>query len=139
MDLIHAVREGNVAQLIRILKSDPKAALWADSNKWTLLHYIAAQGVDSSSSHAVIASLLINAGADPNARTILGWTPLHVIASNGSAESVPVARVLLENGGDVQATTKDGMSWEMFWQHGQEIYDLLSSYESPNTWLNSDR
>ena len=55
-----------------------------------------------------------------------------MIAISGSLESVPIARVLLEAGADVQATTKDGLSWQTFWQHGREIYDLLSSYESPN-------
>lgn len=137
MDFLSEVCQGNVAQVIEFLKSDPTIALWTDRNKWTLLHYISAQGVNSSSSHAVIANLLIKAGADPNAQTILGWTPLHMIASNGSVESVPVARVLLESGADLQATTRDGMSWQMFWQHGQEIYDFLSSYETPNTRLNS--
>jgi uncharacterized protein len=46
----------------------------------------------------VVAKLLLDAGADVNARQSGGWTPLHSAAQNGDVE---FARVLAEAGADV--------------------------------------
>ena len=48
---------------------------------------------------------LILAGADVNARTDGGATPLHIAASRGAT---PVASALIDNGADVQAKDADG-------------------------------
>ena len=45
-----------------------------------------------------VAKLLLDAGADVNARQSGGWTPLHSVAQNGDVE---FARVLTEAGADV--------------------------------------
>lgn len=44
--------------------------------------------------------MLLNSGADPNAKWLDGWTPLHVAASGGHAD---IVRLLLEHGADVHA------------------------------------
>ena len=52
-----------------------------------------------------IARLLIDHGADVNAKAENDLTPLHTAAARGDLES---ARLLLEHGADINATTKDG-------------------------------
>ena len=47
---------------------------------------------------STVAKLLLDAGADVNARQSGGWTPLHSAAQNGDVE---FARVLTEAGADV--------------------------------------
>ena len=52
-----------------------------------------------------VASLLLAAGAEPNARTDDGRTPLHSAASSGDA---PMVGTLLQAGADANARTPDG-------------------------------
>jgi ankyrin repeat protein len=49
--------------------------------------------------------LLLERGADPNARQQLGFTALHSAASRGDVE---MAKLLLQHGADPNATTDDG-------------------------------
>jgi ankyrin repeat protein len=50
--------------------------------------------------HAEIVKLLLDRGANANARQHGGWAPLHSAAQNGDLES---ARALLDAGADVSA------------------------------------
>jgi uncharacterized protein len=70
-----------------------------NSMRVTPLHSAAAGG------HTAIVKLLLNAGADPNARQAGDFTPLHAAAQNGDVESV---RALLFNGADTNARTTEG-------------------------------
>jgi uncharacterized protein len=65
----------------------------------TALHAAAA------GSHASVARMLVEAGADANNRQRHGYTPLHSAAANGDLESV---ELLLESGADASATNDDG-------------------------------
>ncbi len=51
--------------------------------------------------------LLLERGADPNARQQMDYTPLHSAASHGDVE---MAELLLAHGADPDARTSDGMS-----------------------------
>jgi hypothetical protein len=129
MITIHeAARAADLDALRAILDEDSDRIEDRTDLGWTALHVLAAQGDGSSDRHAAAARLLIQRGADANARDLIGQTPLHLIAMNGSAASVRVARVLLENGADVGATTDQGWDWQFYWQHGTEVKELLLSH-----------
>lgn len=54
-----------------------------------------------------IVKMLLDKGADPNAKNANGSTPVHTAAFTGN---VPVLEMLLEAGGDPQAPDKEGRS-----------------------------
>ena len=64
---------------------------------WTPLHVAAL-----NSTHPTIVSLLLDHGADANAKSDSGWTPLH------GATRPAIARLLIEHGADVRATNVSG-------------------------------
>lgn len=101
-----------------------------DEREWTPLHMIAALGEDANELHEKFTTLLLENSASPDATTPTGFTPLHFIAMNGSAESMGVLNQLIKFHPNPYATTSDGVtSWRILWQHGQEVFDALEDYE----------
>jgi ankyrin repeat protein len=95
-----ACSKGDVEVMRGLLVSDPGLARATDAAGrypgWTGLHSAARRG------HADAARLLLDYGADPNAREAGDNTyPLHWAAAVGDMETV---RVLLDAGGDVHGT-----------------------------------
>jgi len=123
-----AVRNGDVVEVKRLIDSEPQLINATNELGWTLLHLVAAQGIDTVRAHEEIARFLIGKGADVNAKAAADITPLHLIAANGSKESLPVATVLLENHANPYSKDKIGWLPRMYWQHGVEIRDLLMKY-----------
>lgn len=82
-----------------------------DSNQWTALHYAAQKAQES------VAQLLLERGAQPDARADRGRCPLHVAARNGHED---VARLLLLHRANADARNDDGFS-PLHWAalHGQ--------------------
>ncbi len=70
-----------------------------NETKVTPLHSAAAGG------HTKIVRLLLDSGADPNARQQGDFTPLHAAAQNGNLEMM---RLLLFRGADAEARTAEG-------------------------------
>ena len=70
--------------------------------------------------------VLLERGADPNARQQLGFTPLHSAASRGDVE---MAKLLLQNGADPNAKTDDG----------KNSIDIAEKYGQPDfaEWFRS--
>jgi hypothetical protein len=89
---------------------------------WTPLHYAAYNG------HVEIARLLLQNGADLNAKDRYGSSPLHLSAEQGS---VDILHLLVENGADLEAQDDDG--WRVLhkaaWMgHLPFIQELISRY-----------
>jgi ankyrin repeat protein len=99
-------------------------------HRWTLLHQLAGLGKKTLPVHARMAEDLLSAGADVNCKTVLGWTPLHLIAMQGQAQAVELAKVLIAHRPDLMAVDDQGLGWKDNWQHGKEIYDLLEDARS---------
>lgn len=88
--------------------------------KVTPLHSAAASG------NIEIAGLLLENGANANARQQAGFTPLHSAAQNGQVE---MALLLLEHGADVKAGNDEGQNaLDLAVANGRsEMVDLLKS------------
>ncbi len=83
-----------------LLKNGADVSLSArNAQKVTALHAGATRG------DAEIVRMLLEAGADPNARQEGGFVPLHSAAANGNA---PVVELLLKHGARADAKTDDG-------------------------------
>ena len=61
----------------------------------------------ASARHRHVVAVLLEAGADPNARQSGGWTPLHSAVHNGD---LPNVTLLLAAGSDPSAVNDDGVS-----------------------------
>ena len=59
----------------------------------------------ASRGHEAVVRLLLEAGADKEAKNNGGWTPLIIAAMNGHEA---IVRLLLEAGADKEAKNKDG-------------------------------
>lgn len=135
-DVFEAAALGELGRLTQLLDADPAVASSRSGDGFTALHYAAFFGrsdvirlllargaeVDSvghgwmtgTALHSAVSrmqrdpvQILLDAGANPNARQSAGWSPLHSAARNGDVESV---RSLLEAGADPSATNDEGRS-----------------------------
>jgi ankyrin repeat protein len=94
------VKEGDTAAVEAALKEKPDLALKKYSNGFTLLHDAAYWGQRD------VAEVLLKYGADVNARTKDGVTPLiNAVSPKGSTE---LAILLVKNGADLHATANNG-------------------------------
>jgi ankyrin repeat protein len=86
-------------------------------------------GQNVALSRSKVARLLLEHGADVNARENDRSTPLHVAARNGRVE---VVRVLLEHGANVAAEGEDGKTASQFASEigHEEIAKLLSEHRT---------
>jgi uncharacterized protein len=99
--LMRAVIFGSYECAKVLIERGAKVGAEQIANNSTALHDVAAESRGS----AKMAQLLIQAGADVNAKTSGGYTPLLVAAGRGKTE---VVKVLLEAGADVHATGESG-------------------------------
>jgi ankyrin repeat protein len=94
-----AVFDGNIEAVKQHLDAGAEVDAKDDEFVATFLHWAAAGGQNE------IVELLINNGADVNAKDSLDGTPLHLAAREGHMET---AELLIAEGADVNAKTADG-------------------------------
>jgi hypothetical protein len=97
-----AAYSGNLEVVRILIECDPASINARDRTGWTPLSW-ASRGHNSNDGS--VLRLLLEHGADTNAQSQSGSTPLHVASSNGA---LGVVRLLLEHGADVEATNKYG-------------------------------
>lgn len=99
-DEIHdAAKNGNLAKVQALVKSNPDLVFSKDDTGATPLHFAALEG------HKEVAALLLASKADVNGKTKGDRTPLHQAAHNGHRD---VAELLLANKADSNAKDVDG-------------------------------
>ncbi len=106
-----------VELLREALREDPKLAqfVWHDTNAIpgefrchnTILH-LAADRMYGDPCFLELAALVLEYGADPNARNDTGWTPLHY-ACNHESRDPDMAALLLKHGADPNAADNRGL------------------------------
>lgn len=135
LDLFEAAALGDAARVEALLEEDPGLLDSRSPDGWTPLHLAAHFGheevvrlllelgaeVDvrsrnvmantplhaAAGRHPPVCEILVEAGADVNARQEGGWTPLHAAARSGHAETV---ELLLSRGADPSLTNDDDES-----------------------------
>jgi ankyrin repeat protein len=120
-DAFEAAALGDADRLRAVLDAEPSAMAQLSSDGWTPLHLAGFFG------HADAVRLLLERGADPDARSTnaLRNTPLHAgVAGPGALE---IARLLVPAGADVNAAQHGGYTaLQSAAQHGSvELIDLL--------------
>lgn len=129
MPEIHeAIRAKDAQRVKALLAADPSIVSAQDDLGWTPLHLVAAQGCETQTIHEEVARLLLAAGADVHAECRGYLTPLHLLAANGSVESVGVTKVLLEAGANPIRKGNCILMPLQMWQHGKEVKELLMQY-----------
>jgi ankyrin repeat protein len=110
-------RSEHVERVREALRADPKWAnfVWHNPDaipgqfKWhnTILHLLADR-MYGEAENLELAALVLEHGADPNARNDMGWTPLHYACQLDSRDEDMVA-LLLNHGADPNAADNRGL------------------------------
>jgi hypothetical protein len=121
--LHHCAKNGFTTSVKRLLSiRNINVNVKDDASGATPLHYAAENG------HIEIVRLLLQNGAEVNARSINGYTPLHDAAENGH---VDILHLLVENGVDLEAQSNNGeraLHWAAVNGHLPFIQELISRY-----------
>jgi ankyrin repeat protein len=103
-EMIKAAKTGQLEKIKLLLAADPKLVHARDSDGSTPLHCATWKG------HPEVVALLLDAGADVNARNNnehWGTTPLHAAAH---ANQASIAQMLIDHGADLKARDLTGQS-----------------------------
>jgi hypothetical protein len=121
--LHHCARNGLTSCVKRLLSiRNITVNVKDDEYGRTPLHYAAWNG------HVEISHLLLQNGAEVNAKSNNGWTPLHWAATQGH---VDILHLLVENGADLEAQDRNGsraLHTAAGFGHLPFIQELISRY-----------
>lgn len=98
-EILEAVRSADCAKIQSILNTHPEMARVKDSLGYTPLHWASLDG------NVAVAKLLIDRGANVNARSASAYTPLHNAARGGHRE---IIKLLLSKGASIDARSRSG-------------------------------
>jgi ankyrin repeat protein len=122
---LHAAASSGNFEVVRILiEYDPAYINARDEDEWTPLFW-ASEGHNFKDGS--VPRLLLEHGADINAQSQSGRTPLHVASDNGALE---VVCLLLERGADVEAKSnvgKTALQYAADMEH-DEVVELLREH-----------
>jgi ankyrin repeat protein len=99
-EVVEAATAGNVPKVQAALDQDPRFIRKTEWDGATLLHDAVGHKEEA------MAAFLISRGAEVDARTSSGLTPLHMAAQNGD---MPIIRLLLDHHARLNAV--DGKGW----------------------------
>ncbi len=99
-EMMRAARQGDIAQVLRLLNAMPWLVGYQPQGTGTLLHWAAANGQKG------MVKLLIRYGFQVDARDELGQTPLHLAAMR----DLEMALLLIRAGAYLNARSKAGMT-----------------------------
>ena len=119
--MIKAAKKGDVAAVKQLLKIDPSLSGARDKDGCTPLHCASWKG------HAEVAKVLLDAGADINAKSQndhYGDTALHAAAHGNQKD---VVKVLIERGASLNSKNKIGRTplGETEWHNASAAAKLL--------------
>lgn len=133
--LLSAVNNGRL-DIVELLLAKGADTSKNDDTGWTALHYVANGSESAKQQDAVqaeIARVLVKAGADLNAKTQAGQTPVYLAVTNNRPLT---AKVLIEAGADINIATNDGWTplMKAIFEGNLEIVKLLLA--SSNLMIN---
>ena len=98
-ELAEAVKNNNIQEINELISRGADVNAIKGSYGWIPLFYAARYGKNE------IVKLLLDRGADVNAKDSYGWTPLLYAAAHGKNE---IVKLLLDRGADVNVKANDG-------------------------------
>jgi ankyrin repeat protein len=104
LDVFEAAAFGRVERLASILEADPSQAGTFSTDGFTALHLAVFAGQEEA------ARILIERGADLDARSTGTIARVPPLGTAAFVRSVPLARLLLDAGADVNAQGEDGFT-----------------------------